>query len=167
MLSFTKKSELFARANVFVFLSVSVDNNCQVYCKVFCIWRYVNHVAHPVLNWIYRLCESCCYILLFWALFFFFRRPRFFLCSELSVSTGHNHSISRRRPRKFNICYFFASVQAFIAKAVIACKQWYPYIERHGTKLFVLLTHVWKPAFKKPERKYSHIDFLHNNETLV
>ena len=32
-------------------LPFSIGNNRQVYCEVFCIWRYVNRVAHPILSY--------------------------------------------------------------------------------------------------------------------
>ena len=44
------------------------------------------------------------------------------------------------------MCDFVASSQAFVAKAVIACDHWCPYILRHRALLCVLLTHVWKPG---------------------
>ena len=54
--------------------------------------------------------------------------------------------ISRNKPRMnsqmFNMCYFVASTQAFVAKAEIACEHWCLYIERHRALLRVLLTHV-------------------------
>ena len=31
-------------------LEVSIGNRCWIYCEVFCIWRDVNRVAHPVLS---------------------------------------------------------------------------------------------------------------------
>ena len=75
------------------------------------------------------------------------------LCPTLLVSIDHSDSISRHRPRKplqkFNMCDFVASSQAFVVKAVIACDHWCPYIVRHSTLLCALLTHVWKPGFKK------------------
>ena len=53
----------------------------------------------------------------------------------LLVSIDHSHSISRHRPhkpsQKFNMCDFVASTQAFVAKAVIVCVHWCPYIVKH------------------------------------
>ena len=73
-----------------------------------------------------------------------------FLFLALLVSIDHSHSISRHRPsQKFNMCDLVASSQAFVAKAVIACDHWCPYTVRHSALLCALLTHVWKPGFKK------------------
>ena len=80
---------------------------------------------------------------------------KYFLYPALSVSIGHSHSISRHRPRKpsqkFNMCDFVARSQAFVAKAVIACDHWCPYIVRHRALLCVLLTHIWKPGITTNE----------------
>ena len=134
-------------------LPVSIGNHRQVYCEIFCIWRYVNGVTHPVLSWKQRLSESRCYIVVIYSFAFFFRRRKFFFCSALSIPTGHSHSISWHRPRipsqKFNMCDFVASTQAFIAKAGIACDHWCPYILRHRALWCVLLTHVWKPGLRR------------------
>ena len=79
------------------------------------------------------------------ALFFWRTGNRFFLA--LLVSIDHSHSVSQHKPsQKFNMCDFVASSQAFVAKAVIACDYWCPYILRHRALLCVLLTHVWKPG---------------------
>ena len=56
---------------------------------------------------------------------FFSEDRKSFFCPVLSVPTGHGHSTSRH-----NMCDFVGSTQSFIAKAEIAWKQWYPYIER-------------------------------------
>ena len=81
------------------------------------------------------------------ALFFWRTGNLFFLA--LLVSIDHSHSTSRHKPsQKFNMCDFVASSQALVAKAVIACDHWYPYILRRRALLCVLLTHVWKPGFR-------------------
>ena len=67
------------------------------------------------------------------------------MCPALSVSIGHSHSISQHKPRKSSTCATL--LQAFIAKARIACDHWCLYIERHRALLCILLTHVWKPAY--------------------
>ena len=66
----------------------------------------------------------------FWLCSFFSKdRKSFYLA--LLVSIDHSHSISRHKPsRKLNMCDFVASSQAFVAKAVIACDHWCPYIVR-------------------------------------
>ena len=75
---------------------------------------------------------------------FFLEKKKSFLCPALLIPIGHSHSILWHRPRitsqKFNMC-------DFVAKAGIACEHWCPIIERHRAPLYVLLTHVWKPAF--------------------
>ena len=110
-------------------LPVSIDNHRLVYCKVFCIWRHVNSVAHPVFSLYFR--KSTLYFL-FLALLFFLKK--IFLCSALLVYIGHSHSILQYRPRKhsqiFNMRRFVASTQAFVAKAGISWEHWYSYIER-------------------------------------
>ena len=79
-------------------------------------------------------------------LFFFWRNETLFFLALL-VSIDHSHSTSRHKPsQKFNMRDFVASSQAFVAKAVIACDHWCPYILRHRALLCVLLTHVWKPG---------------------
>ena len=69
------------------------------------------------------------------ALLFFSEDGKSFLFLALLVSIDHSHSISRHRPRKpsqkFNMCDFVATSQAFVAKAVIVCVHWCPYILRH------------------------------------
>ena len=62
------------------------------------------------------------------ALFFWRTGNPFFLA--LLVFIDHSHSISRHKPSQ-NMCGFVASLQAFVAKAVIACDHWCPYIVRH------------------------------------
>ena len=39
------------------------------------------------------------------------------------------------------------STQDFVANDGIACAHWSPYIGRHRSLSWVLLTHVWKPSF--------------------
>ena len=46
-------------------LPASIGKHCKVYCEVFCIWRYVNCVAHPVLSYKPQLSESCFYEIVF------------------------------------------------------------------------------------------------------
>ena len=57
---------------------------------------------------------------LFLALLFFSEDRKSFSYFALSVSVGHSHSISRHRPseppRKFNMCGFVVSSQAFVEK---------------------------------------------------
>ena len=146
-----KKSELFARTNFIAFFSVLIGKHRTVYCHVFCIWRHVNRVAHPVLSYKRRLSESRCYKLVPWPCLVLPNDKKSFLYTPFSVFIGRSHSISLHKPRipskKFNMCDFAASTQAFVANPENACEQWCPYIERRRALLCVLQTHVWKPAF--------------------
>ena len=98
-------------------LPVFIGNHRQVYCEVFCVWRYVNRIAHPVLSQKHRphIClllsiikskvrnnnipKVVCYI-------FCLELCSLFLleCPALLVPTGHSHSISRHGPRKSSTC---------------------------------------------------------------
>ena len=65
---------------------------------------------------------------------------------------GFHRSQSQHKPRtpseKFNMHDFYASTQAFIAKAGIVCEHWCSYIRTHRAPLCVLLTQVWKPGLR-------------------
>ena len=87
--------------------------------------------------------------------FFCFELRSFFRKSEksfVSCVIGSHRSLSQhiaaQASQKFNMCDFVSITQAFIAMAEIACEHWCPYVERHRSQLCVLLTHVWKPAFR-------------------
>ena len=67
----------------------------------------------------------------------------------ISSRRSQSQHIAAEASQKFNMCDFFASTQAFVAKAGIVCEWWCSYIERHRVPLYVLLTHVWKPVFKE------------------
>ena len=76
----TNRSCLLART-LLRFAGFHIDNHRLVYCKVFCIWRHVNRVAHPVFHQKYRLSESRRYSFCFWLCSFFSEyRKYFFSC---------------------------------------------------------------------------------------
>ena len=85
------------------FLPISIGNHRLVYWEVFCIWRHVNRVAHPVFNQKKRLSESRRYFFSFW-LCFFSEERKSFLFLVLLVSIDNSHSISWHRPCKSSTC---------------------------------------------------------------
>ena len=75
-------------------------------------------------------------------LFFFGGQKIFFISRIVSFYRSQSQNIATQASQKSNMCNFVARSQAFVAKAVIACDHWCPYIMRHRTLLRVLLTHV-------------------------
>ena len=53
----------------------------------------------------------------------FLEDRKYFLCSVLLVSIGRSQHIAAQTSKKFNMRYFVASTQAFIARAEIACEK--------------------------------------------
>ena len=72
----------------------------------------------------------------------------FLRCWFLQVKVTAYRGTGLASPRKSSTCATLlrARRQAFVAKAVIACEHWCPYILRYRALLCVLLTHVWKPV---------------------
>ena len=119
-----------------------------IFCFVFCFALFFRRteILFCFLHFIRNNDFPNVVVIFGFALFFWRTGNLFFLA--LLVSMDHSHSISQHKPsQKFNMCDFVASSHAFVAKAVIACDHWCPYILRHRALLCVLLTHVWKPGF--------------------
>ena len=85
--------------------------------------------------------KSLLYFFVLFELCSFFRRTEnLFVSYVIGPYRSQSQHIATQASQKFNMFDFVASMQAFIAKAVIACDHWCPYIVCvHGLKSFTFI----------------------------
>ena len=112
-----------------------------------CLWKpaTANNVRMNKKLWFVAFRKLLLYFIVLSFAPFSWGQTIFTVSCVIGFYASQSQHIVAHASQKFYTCDFVASSPVFVAKAVIACEHWCPYIVRHRAPLCILLTHVWKP----------------------